>query len=74
MQRLATLIYISGIIAALILVSGCSTTESVLTGLDYACVDVQVDGPWTDSGVQGRGIKIPNGESLTADTVEALCE
>jgi hypothetical protein len=58
----------------LVLLTGCQTTERVLSGLDYACVDVQVDGMATDSGAQGRGIKLPEGEALTPDLVQALCE
>lgn len=73
MTKLATLIYISGIIGALVLISGCTSTLAVLDELDYACVDVTLDGWTTDSAASGRGIRIPEGETLTPETVEALC-
>lgn len=52
---------------------GCESTERVLSGVDYACIDIQGDGYFTDSGIQGRGIVMPEGETLTPETVEALC-
>jgi hypothetical protein len=62
------------LIAALLTLTGCETTQSILEGTDYACVDVQLNGHWTASGAQGRGIKLPEGETLTPETVEALCD
>jgi hypothetical protein len=62
------------LISALLLLNGCGSTEHVLAGLDYACIDVQGDGYFTDSGIQGRGIVIPEGETLTPETIAALCE
>jgi hypothetical protein len=53
--------------------SGCSSTMQVLEGVDYGCADIEVDGYFTDSRATGRAIKIPEGETLTADTVEAIC-
>lgn len=65
---------IAAIILCLCSVTGCQSTENILSGLSYACVDIQIDGYLTDSGAQGRGIKVPSGEVLTAETVEALCQ
>jgi hypothetical protein len=73
MQRLATLICLAGIITALILVSGCTNTLKALEGADYICITGNIDGYFTRSGFDGRGIKIPDGETLTPETVEALC-
>jgi len=61
------------IVASLLLLTGCQSTESILQGLDYACIDVQADGPWTDSGAQGRGVKLPEGETLSPELAEVLC-
>lgn len=54
--------------------SGCSTMDTVLTGLDAGCVDVEVDGYFTDSRANGRGVKLPEGAELTPELVESLCE
>jgi hypothetical protein len=61
------------ILFAVLALAGCASTEAVLKGVDYACVDIQADGPWTDSGMQGRGIVLPEGETLTAETIDRLC-
>ena len=58
---------------ALLALTGCQSTTDVLQGLDYVCVDIQADGPMTDSGMQGRGIVLPEGETLTAETIDRLC-
>lgn len=62
------------LVVAMVLLTGCQSTENVLSGLDYACIDVQADGPWTDSGAQGRGVKVPDGETLTPELAEVLCQ
>lgn len=62
------------IACALLALTGCTNTMQVLQAVDYACVDIQADGPWTDSGMQGRGIVVPEGETLTPETVERLCQ
>lgn len=54
--------------------AGCSSAGTVLSDIPYACIDIQIDGPWTDSGAQGRGIKLPDGQTLTPETVAALCQ
>lgn len=48
--------------------------DTVLTGLDAGCVDVEVDGYFTDSRANGRGVKLPEGAELTPELVESLCE
>lgn len=50
--------------------SGCSSLER----LDYVCVDVYADGPWTDSRAEGKGIKLPEGETLTPELAVAICK
>jgi hypothetical protein len=62
------------LLTCFVALNGCASTEKVLSGVDYACVDVSVDGPWTDSGIAGRGIVLPEGETLTAEAITALCE
>ena len=61
------------VFALLVVVSGCQSTTDILAGLDYVCVDIQADGPMTDSGMQGRGIVLPEGETLTAEAIDRLC-
>lgn len=61
------------LVATALMLNGCSSVTDTLAGVDYACVDIQVDGPYTDSGAQGRGIKLPEGETLTPETIAALC-
>jgi hypothetical protein len=46
---------------------------AALEGADYVCINGNVDGPYTDSAASGRGIKLPEGETLTPETIEALC-
>jgi hypothetical protein len=58
---------------ALCLMSGCSTVSDTLSAVDYACVDIEVAPAYTDSGILGRGIILPDGEALTAETVDRLC-
>lgn len=60
------------VLCALMALGGCTSVD-VLSQVDYACVDIQVDGPYTDSGMQGRGIVLPDGETLTPETVDRLC-
>lgn len=58
----------------LLALSGCmSNTMPLLQGADYVCIKGNVDGPYTDSGATGVGIKLPEGETLTPATIEALC-
>lgn len=50
------------------------TSCSSLERLDYVCVDVYADGPWTDSRAEGKGVKVPEGETLTPELAQILCE
>lgn len=59
-------------LALAISLAGCQNTMTVLEGADYVCVEGQLDGPYTDSNASGRGIKLPEGETLTPATIEAL--
>lgn len=60
-----------GLVAVILLAaSGCSSLER----LDYVCVDVYADGPWTDSRAEGKGIKLPEGETLTPELAAAICK
>lgn len=61
-------------VVALVGCSGCSTVDTVLTGLDAGCVDVEVDGYFTDSRANGRGVKVPEGTELTPELIANLCE
>jgi hypothetical protein len=67
------LLLVAVLIAVVLTMTGCESTQTILSGLDYACIDIQGDGYFTDSGLQGRGIVVPEGETLTPETVEALC-
>lgn len=60
--------------ALLLVLSGCSSTLKVLDGADYVCITGNLDGYFTDSGAEGRGIKVPEGETLTPELVAALCD
>lgn len=73
-ETLYHVIQISVLVFCLFALAGCQSTMQVLSAVDYACVDIQADGPWTDSGMQGRGIVLPEGETLTEDTIAKLCE
>jgi hypothetical protein len=61
----AILITLSGI--------GCQSTTSALQSVDYACVDIELDAPYTESSVLGRGIILPEGRELSQETIESLC-
>ena len=60
-------------IALILALAGCQSVESTLGAVDYACVDIEIDGHTTDSGLLGRGVVIPEGETLTAETIDLLC-
>ena len=45
----------------------------VLDGADYICVTGSLDGLYTDSAANGRGVKVPEGETLTPELAEILC-
>lgn len=67
------LIYIA-ILAAFALSSvGCTNTMQVLEGADYVCIEGSLDGMYTDSAANGRGVKVPEGETLTPELAEILC-
>ena len=53
--------------------TGCSTLETTMAELDAGCVDVEVDGYFTDSKANGRGVKVPEGTELTPELIQTLC-
>jgi hypothetical protein len=46
---------------------------SSLQRLDYVCVDVDTAGVFTGTRARGKGVKLPDGETLTADLAQVLC-
>ena len=58
---------------AVLMCTGCSTVDTVLTGLDAGCVDVEVDGYFTDTRADGRGVKVPEGTEVTPELIQTLC-
>jgi hypothetical protein len=54
---------------------GCATDP--LKDVDYGCVDlnVEVEGYFTDSNAdgRGRGVKVPEGETLSPELARILC-
>jgi hypothetical protein len=61
--------------AILIALSGiaCQSTTSALQSIDYGCVDIELDMPYTESSVLGRGIILPEGKELSQETIDSLC-
>ncbi len=55
------------------LLASCSSVEKTLGALDYACVDVDVNPHTSDSGLMGRGVVIPEGETLTPELLDLIC-
>jgi uncharacterized membrane protein len=72
-RNVTRILIVSFMLMALAGCSGCSTVDTVLTGLDAGCVDVEMDGYFTDSKASGRGIKVPEGTEVTPALVETLC-
>jgi hypothetical protein len=62
------------LIVSLILLTGCANTMKVLESADYVCITGDVVGRWTGSRLDGRGVKVPEGEVLTPELVEAICQ
>lgn len=60
-------------VLSLLIVSGCQNTMDMLAGTDYICVTGDITGRWTGSQIDGRGVKVPDGETLTPELVESLC-
>jgi hypothetical protein len=58
----------------LVLLTGCANTMKVLEGADAACADVEIDGYLTDSRARGRIVKLPEGQQLTPQLAEVLCQ
>ena len=58
---------------SVLMLSGCSSVEKTLGAIDYGCVDIDVNPHTSDSGLMGRGIVLPEGQVLTPETVELLC-
>jgi hypothetical protein len=73
------LIGLRGILTAICLISlcfvliGCASVEKTLGAVDYACVDIEIDPHSSDSGMLGRGLVLPDGEQLTPQTIDLLC-
>lgn len=63
------IILISTLFISLSALTGCTSAENILSGIDYGCADI--DGYFTDSN--GRAIKVPEGTELTPELVAALC-
>jgi len=61
------------LIMSVLALTGCANTMKVLEGADYICITGNLDGLYTDSAADGRGIKLPDGESLTPELIKALC-
>lgn len=53
--------------------NACASVEKTLGAIDYGCVDIDVNPHTSDSGLMGRGIVLPEGEELTPETVDLLC-
>jgi hypothetical protein len=53
--------------------NGCASVEKTMSAVDYACVDIEMDAKTSDSGILGRGVVLPEGETLTAETIDLLC-
>lgn len=58
------------LIPLVFLLTSCSSLER----LDYVCVDVTATGPMTGTRADGKGVKVPEGEVLTPELAEILCE
>jgi branched-subunit amino acid aminotransferase/4-amino-4-deoxychorismate lyase len=61
------------LIAITLLTASCSTTVSLLQSADYVCITGTIRGVITSTTVDGRGIKLPKGETLTPELAETLC-
>lgn len=79
MQNCYSLIGLRGILAAIGLISlcfvliGCSSVERTLGGIDYACVDIEYAARTSNSGILGRGLILPDGQTLTPEAIDLLC-
>jgi hypothetical protein len=60
-------------LSTVLFLSGCANTMQLLEGADYVCITGDVTGRWTGSRVDGRGVKMPEGETLTPELAETLC-
>jgi hypothetical protein len=58
---------------AFMALTGCASVEKTMSAVDYACVDIEMDAKTSDSGILGRGVVLPDGETLTAETIDLLC-
>lgn len=67
------LLLIALLITWAILIPGCASVEKTMSAVDYACVDIEMDAKTSDSGILGRGVVLPDGETLTAETIDLLC-
>jgi hypothetical protein len=62
------------VVVMLMAVTGCANTIDVLEDADYVCITGDVDGYFTDSRASGRVVKVPEGETLTPELAEVLCD
>lgn len=65
-----------GWLLILLLLSGCMGTgamQDVMVNATYACGDIVLDGPATDSSGKLRAIKLPTGETLTDARLSQIC-
>jgi hypothetical protein len=56
-----------------LILPGCGNTMQLLEGADYVCITGDVVGRWTGTRVDGRGVKVPEGETLTPELAEVIC-
>lgn len=61
------------LLTCFLVLTGCADTAAILQAADYGCANIEVDGPYTDSGARGRAIWLPEGVELTQETIEGLC-
>lgn len=73
LRRAWTVFLLLILIGTAFMLNGCVSTMQVLDGADYVCVTGDLDGYFTDSRANGRGVKVPDGEVLTPELAEILC-
>jgi hypothetical protein len=61
------------LIVLIVMLTGCANTNQMLEGADYVCITGDVVGRWTGLRVDGRGVKVPEGETLTPELAEVIC-
>lgn len=61
------------LLTCFISLNGCESMQASLERLDYVCLEGEIDGPFTESAGRGKAIKVPEGETLDPETIQALC-